>query len=147
MTIIQHGTLVLPDGLMQGDIAFENGVITRIAPPPQARPPAPGGGAAGVGGGGGAGGGVTAGGGLASGVAEGLGSTVSSVSGVGVEVGATVLAMSPISSAGAHGSSASLPQAARQSSMTAMRRREVILLDILSLSFSGYDLSKRLYHK
>ena len=32
MTIIQHGTLVLPDGLMQGDIAFENGVITRIAP-------------------------------------------------------------------------------------------------------------------
>lgn len=32
MTIIQHGTLVLPDGLMQGDIAFENGVITRVAP-------------------------------------------------------------------------------------------------------------------
>lgn len=32
MTIIQHGTLVLPDGLMQGDVAFENGVITRIAP-------------------------------------------------------------------------------------------------------------------
>ena len=32
MTIIQHGTLVLPDGLMQGDLAFENGVITRIAP-------------------------------------------------------------------------------------------------------------------
>lgn len=32
MTIIQHGTLVLPDGLMQGDIALENGVITRIAP-------------------------------------------------------------------------------------------------------------------
>lgn len=32
MTIIQHGTLVLPDGLMQGDIAFDNGVITRIAP-------------------------------------------------------------------------------------------------------------------
>lgn len=32
MTIIQHGTLVLPDGLMQGDIAFENGVITHIAP-------------------------------------------------------------------------------------------------------------------
>ena len=36
MTIIQHGTLVLPDGLMQGDIAFENGVITRIAPPHEA---------------------------------------------------------------------------------------------------------------
>ena len=32
MTIIQHGTLVLPDGLMQGDLAFENGVITRVAP-------------------------------------------------------------------------------------------------------------------
>ena len=103
--------------------------------------------ASGVGTGVGAGVGVTAGVGLASGVAEGLGSTVSSGSGVGVEVGATVLAMSPISSAGALGSSASLPQAARQSSMTAMRRREVILLDILSLSFSGYDLSKRLYHK
>ena len=32
MTIIQHGTLVLPDGLMPGDLAFENGVITRVAP-------------------------------------------------------------------------------------------------------------------
>ena len=32
MTIIQHGTLVLPDGLMQGDLALENGVIPRVAP-------------------------------------------------------------------------------------------------------------------
>lgn len=32
MTIIQNGTVVLPDGLQKADIAFENGIITRIAP-------------------------------------------------------------------------------------------------------------------
>ena len=32
MTIIKNGTLVLPDGVRRGELAFENGVITKIAP-------------------------------------------------------------------------------------------------------------------
>lgn len=32
VTIIKNGTLVLPEGLSRADLAFENGVITRIAP-------------------------------------------------------------------------------------------------------------------
>ena len=32
MTIIKHGMLVLPGGVCRGELAFENGVITKIAP-------------------------------------------------------------------------------------------------------------------
>ena len=32
VTIIKNGTLVLPDGVRRGELAFENGVITKIAP-------------------------------------------------------------------------------------------------------------------